>query len=87
MSSSVRGATSRFTAAGDRQPYRALSTSMSACMRALYSSDQCAPGLSFAFFSACGMAGALPGSVDLRAPTLSLSVGRVEGGEIDSLMR
>jgi hypothetical protein len=44
-------------------------------MRSLYSSDQWAPGFSFAFLFGWGVDGLL-GSAGLRAPTLSLSVGR-----------
>jgi hypothetical protein len=49
---------------------------MSACMRSLYSSDQWAPGLSFAFLSGRGTDGGLLAGVGLRAPAFSLSVGR-----------
>jgi len=59
---------------------------MSSCMRRLYSSDQSAPGFSLAFLSGCGIIGALPESADLRAPALSLSVGRGGRGELVSFI-
>ena len=59
-----------------------LSSSISACMRRLYSSDQCAPGLesTFLFTFALALGGALAASGGFRAGTLSLSVRRGEAG-------
>ena len=63
-----------------------LSSSISACMRRLYSSDQWAPGLestflfTFAFASVFALGGALLASGGFRAGTLSLSVRRGEAG-------
>ena len=59
---------------------------MSSCMRRLYSSDQSAPGFDFVFFSGCGIAGVLAESAGLRAPALSLSVGRGGRGELVSFI-
>jgi len=49
---------------------------MSACMRSLYSSDQCAPGFKLALPCGCGRAGVLLSLADFRAPSFSLSVTR-----------
>lgn len=61
---------------------------MSACIRCLYSSDQCAPGFWFALLGGRGAGGALV-SAGLRAPTFNLSVGRAVGGfwEFESFIR
>ena len=67
--------------------YRVASASISACIRALYSSDHSAPGFCLAFLSGGetdGLAAVLVG-VGLRAPALSLSVGRAV--EIELFMR
>jgi hypothetical protein len=53
---------------------------MSACMRSLNSSDQCAPGLSLLLLCGCGGGGVLLSRGDFRAPTLSVSVARDEVG-------
>jgi hypothetical protein len=53
---------------------------MSACMRSLYSSDQCAPGFELALLCGCGGGGVLFSLSGFRAPTLSLSVTRDDGG-------
>jgi hypothetical protein len=70
--------------------YRFTNASISACIRALYSSDQWAPGFCLAFLSGLNTGGVLAELVvlvggDLRAPAFSLSVGR--GGEIVLFMR
>ena len=53
---------------------------MSACMRSLYSSDQCAPGFDLLVFCGRAVAVALLSRGDFRAPILSLSVARDDGG-------
>src|SRR5882757_1522742 len=53
-----------------------VSASISACMRLLYSSDQRAPGFTWAWLRGCAAGGALPSVEDLRAAPLSLSVTR-----------
>jgi hypothetical protein len=64
----------RFEMRAEQPDYRRAS--MSACMRFLYSSDQWAPGFSLVFLSGCEMGGVLFAATGLRAPALSLSVGR-----------
>jgi hypothetical protein len=49
---------------------------MSACMRSLYSSEQCAPGLSWVAFCGRGLGVVLLSLGDFRTSTLSLSVTR-----------
>lgn len=49
-------------------------------MRALYSSDQCAPGFRLALTAGCGGGGVLSALGDFRAPTFSLSVTRGDAG-------
>jgi hypothetical protein len=49
---------------------------MSACIRSLYSSDQCAPVLSLVAFCGRGVGAVLLSLGDLRASTFSLSVTR-----------
>jgi hypothetical protein len=51
---------------------------MSACMRSLYSSDQCAPGFILRGEADCGVAVLLLGAT--RGATFSLSVGRGDVG-------
>ena len=63
---------------------------MSACMRALYSSDQCAPGLSFAFACGWGICGAFFSTGGRRAAVFNFKVvrGVVElEDELESLMQ
>jgi len=64
---------------------RFAGVSMSACIRALYSSDQPAPGFSFAFLSGGEADGVWLVGAGLRAPGFSLSVGR--GEELDLFIR
>lgn len=64
--------------------------SISACMRALYSSDQCAPGLSFAFACCWGTCGAFFSTGGRRAAVFNFKVvrGVVElEDELESLMQ
>ena len=49
-------------------------------MRSLYSSEQCAPGLSLAMFCGRGIGAVLLSLGDFRASTLSLSVTRGDLG-------
>jgi hypothetical protein len=49
---------------------------MSACMRSLYSSDQCAAGLSLVVFCGGGVGAVLLSLGDFRASAFSLSVTR-----------
>ncbi len=51
---------------------------MSACMRSLYSSDQCAPGLSLVVFFGCGVGAVLLSLGDFGASIFSLSMTRVD---------
>jgi len=53
---------------------------MSACMRSLYSSDQCAPGFKLALLFGCGRGDVLTSLGDFRAPAFSLSVTRGDVG-------
>ena len=51
---------------------------MSACMLSLYSSDQCASGLSFVGFCGRGVGAVLLSLGDFRASAFSLSITRVD---------
>ena len=53
---------------------------MSACMRSLYSSDQCAAGLSLVVFCGGGVGAVLRSLDDFRASAFSLSVTRGDVG-------
>lgn len=53
---------------------------MSSCMRSLYSSDQCAPGLSLVVFCGRGVGTVLLSLGDFRAPAFSFSVKRGDVG-------
>jgi hypothetical protein len=63
---------------------------MSACMRSLYSSDQCAPGLRLVVFCGRGMGAVFRSLGDLHASTFSLSMTRVDlalQGEFELFMQ
>ncbi len=63
---------------------------MSACMRSLYSSAQCAPGLSLAVFCGRGVGAAALSLGDFRASIFSLSVtrgGLAVGNEFELFMQ
>jgi hypothetical protein len=53
---------------------------MSACMRSLYSSDQCAPAFSLPLSLGPGVGGVLLSLGDFRAPAFSLRMVRGEAG-------
>lgn len=59
------------------QPVYPTNISISACMRALYSSDQWAPGLKLALLCGGGVGCVLLSLGALRVPAFSLSVTRV----------
>jgi hypothetical protein len=63
------------------RPVYPTNMSISACMRALYSSDQWAPGFRLALPRDGRVEGVLLSLGDLRAPAFSLSVTRVGGLE------
>jgi hypothetical protein len=73
-----------------RASQRDVSTSMSFCMRSLYPSDQCAPGLALFGFWDGEVGVGLLSLEAFRAPVFSLSVGRDTAGleiEFELFMR
>ncbi len=69
---------------------RDASASMSACMRSLYSSDQCAPGFDLLLWWGRSTGSGFRSGRALRAPAFSLRVTRVVVGlddEFESLMQ
>jgi hypothetical protein len=64
---------------GYERPVYPTNMSISACMRALYSSDQWAPGFRLALLCDGRVGGVLLSLGGLRVPAFSLSVTRVDG--------
>lgn len=63
-------------------PHLTVIASISACMRSMYLSDRRDWGLSVVILSDSGVEGILRGLIGFRASTLSLSMGRGDGGKI-----